>query len=338
MSALGTETVVYVTGGRQRDRAPSLEEWHAYECALVVRVDLESGECKTVVEYESPPDACPDVLPSHVFKCGSVLGDVLAVCTQTEVICYRLPDFDVIRYISHPWFNDLHHVLVREDGYLLVANTGLDMVLEITPTDAVGRVWSTVTGRPIDSEPPQRDYRKLSTTKPHRSHPNHVFVVDQDLWATRFLQRDAICLTRHATLSIPGAGPHDGLVLDNGVYFTAVDGRVVKFDKRPLALSRIVELDSAASRKPRPGWCRGLALVRDRIWVGFSRIRPTRSRQHVAWLERHIRSGPARPTSLAAYDAQEGTCIRVIELEQHGLNAVFSILRPHPAASSTPAF
>lgn len=327
--------VVYVTGGRQRTRR-NLDEWHAYECALVVRVDLDSGACTTVAEYQSPPDACPDVLPSHVFKCGSVCGDVLTVCTQTEVLSYRLPDFDVVRYVSDPLFNDLHHVLSFDDGRLLVANTGRDTVIEITPENELGRIWSVVDGRTAEgSRPAGRDFRKVPTTKPHRAHPNHLFILDGDVWVTRFVQRDAVCLTRRAVIKIPGAAPHDGLVEGDSIYFTTVDGCLIEVDRRRLAARRVLELDEGAAHRDTLGWCRGLVVCPDSAWVGLSRIRPTGLRRNLEWIDRSFGHRRSLPTRLASYDIETGRALDEIELEGCGLNAVFSILpeRQHSACA-----
>ena len=82
---------LYVLGGRQKRRRVE-DEWQQYEAALIVRVDLETGEAEPLVEYQSPPDVCPAVEPSFTFKAGTVANGRLYVCTQTELLWYKLPD------------------------------------------------------------------------------------------------------------------------------------------------------------------------------------------------------------------------------------------------------
>ena len=37
------------------------------------------------------------------------------------------------------------------------------------------------------------------------------------------------------------------------------------------------------------GWARGLLIDGDRMWVGFSRIRPTKIRENVGWVLRGLK-------------------------------------------------
>jgi len=45
---------------------------------------------------------------------------------------------------------------------------------------------------------PLVDYRRVQSTKPHRAHPNFLFVLDGEPWVTRAHQMDAICLRDHS--------------------------------------------------------------------------------------------------------------------------------------------
>src|SRR5437879_3402844 len=57
---------LYLTGGRKKSR--KLEEWHAYERAVILRVAPDVSEVTSPVEYVSPPGVCPDVDPSFIFS------------------------------------------------------------------------------------------------------------------------------------------------------------------------------------------------------------------------------------------------------------------------------
>jgi hypothetical protein len=73
------------------------------------------------------------------------------------------------------------------------------------------------------------------------------------------------------------------------------------------------------------GWCRGLLVGGGKVWVGFSRIRPTKFREALSW----IRQGFAQssPTHIACYDLDKRRCLKEIDLEAYGLNAVFNIFQ-----------
>ncbi len=74
--------------------------------------------------------ACPPDDPAILFKSGTLANGLLYLTTQTEVLVYRVPSFELTTGISLPSFNDVHHVRPTADGTLLVAVTGLDMVAE----------------------------------------------------------------------------------------------------------------------------------------------------------------------------------------------------------------
>jgi hypothetical protein len=326
-----TQTI-WVAGGEQRVQFYQLREWQQYKKAVVVRV--EDGRVERVLEYESPPENCPDEFPSHTFKAATVQGDTAYLCTQTEVLICDFPSFAIRRVISHPCFNDLHHVSPAPDGRLYVAVTGLDAVAELTPEGELTRLVSVLGGSPWDRFSPDIDYRKVPTTKPHHAHPNYIFFLNGHPWVTRFQQRDAIPLDGAADgrrpFDVGTEGIHDGHVEEGRVFFTTVNGCVVRFD---LATGRKTALDLNELREPdddRPlGWCRGL-LPADggRVWVGFSRIRYTTLRRNLSWIRHGFRETEHHrhhPTRVALYDFENPALLCQVDLEPAGLGAVFSI-------------
>lgn len=323
---------LYALGGRQRKLVfKDEDESHLYEAALVLEIDPVTGASRVCVEYESPPEVHPEVKPSFLFKAGALQGDHLYVCTSTEVLIYEVPSFQKIGYVSLPCFNDLHHVAPSDDGNLLVANTGLDMVVKLTPEGEVLSEWNVLGEDPWKRFSRQIDYRKIASTKPHRSHPNFVFELDGEPWVTRFTQRDAVCLADPGKrIAIPGEGPHDGLVLGEEIWFTTVDGKIVVADRDGLRVSRVLDLARRdGDRRALLGWCRGLMPAgADRLWVGFTRVRKTAFKENLLWIKHAFRA-TEQPTHLALYDLKTGTCPQEIDLEQHGMNVVFGI---YPAA------
>jgi len=329
---------VWVVGGEQRVSFVERPEWHRYETALVVRV--ADGRPERVLEYRSPREHCPDESPSHTFKAATFSGDTAYLCTQTEVLLCDLPSFRIRRVISHPCFNDLHHVLPGPDGTLYVAVTGLDAVARLAADGELLALVGTLGQDPWERFSPDVDYRKVPTTKPHHSHPNHLFFLGGRLWVTRFEQRDAIPLPFAQekkeedesdpgfSLETAGAGIHDGHVVDGHLHFTAVNGRLVRF-RLPERQGECVDLQRLTRPDDGPiGWCRGLLLLGDEAWVGFSRIRYTTLRRNLSWLRHGFRPGAYHdqpPTRIALYDLERQRLREEVDLEGVGMGAVFSL-------------
>jgi hypothetical protein len=320
---------LWVVGGEQRITFREQKEWHSYKTALVVRIGDDGVE--RVLEYQSPPEHCPDETPSHTFKSATFEGDTAYLCTQTEVLVCSFPDFAIRKVLSLPCFNDLHHVAPGPQGTLFVAVTGLDAVAEISLDGELIRLVDVLGGDPWDRFSRDIDYRKVPTTKPHRAHPNYVFFLDGRPWVTRFEQRDAVPLDRSPDerFAIGIEGIHDGHVHEGRLFFTSVNGCLISFDlatgvKQGLDLNTLMEPGD-----DRPlGWCRGLLLEEGRAWVGYSRIRYTRLRKNLSWIRHGFRESEHhrnRPSRIALYDLERPRLLREIDLEPAGMNAVFSI-------------
>lgn len=332
---------ILAVGGRQRPNALDVPEWHSTGLASICLGDLADGTWRTLLEYESPPEVCADDRPSILFKAATLCGDHLYVCTQTEILIYRLPGFERVGYLTHPWFNDVHHVRPRANGNLLIANTGLDMVLEMTTDGEVVEVWNVLGEDPWARFDPAIDYRKVVTTKPHLAHPNFVFALGDpalpEIWATRFEQRDAVLLDGAPDqdravrrLAIDRERPHDGVVHGRHVYFTTVDGHIVAVDADGASDTRVSNLNTFSGKDGPLGWCRGLDVWDDeRVLVGFSRLRPTRFRQNLRWLKRRLggATGTLCASRLALYDLAAERLLWESETESAGLNVIFSCFR-----------
>lgn len=323
-----TVTSLYLTGGQQRAPRPLIADptqWYEYQQGLILEVDTQTKEVTTRLSYVSPPDACAAQDPEILFKSAFVQDNTFYACTQTEVLLFSLPHFAQTGYISLPCFNDVHHVRPTSCGTLLVANSGLDMVLEISLDGQVLRLWNTLGEDPWARFSLTTDYRKGVSTKPHQSHPNYVFTIGDDVWATRFQQKDAVCLTKpERTIVLGMERVHDGVLHDNHLYFTAVNGQVIVVDPSRLVIEDIVDLNAMHDPGTLLGWCRGLLIEKSRLWVGFSRIRATKFRENVGWVAHGFKR--VAPTHIACYDLALRRCIAEIEVEQFGLSAVFSIL------------
>jgi hypothetical protein len=233
--------------------------------------------------------------------------------------------------ISLPCFNDVHHVVPTQDGHLLVANTGLDMVIRVDWEGCVLEEWSVIGTGTWSRFDRERDYRRVLTTKPHAAHPNFVFQLGDEVWVTRFEQRDAISLSRpRRRIDLSVGQPHDGILFEDRLYFTTVNGFLVVVDSLSLEVTDTIDLNASNTSGRSLGWCRGLLVDDAGFWVGFSRLRPTRWQANVSWV-RHgfnrVGQYNSLPTRIVRYDRSGQTVEATVDLEEAGVNAVFSLMR-----------
>jgi hypothetical protein len=321
---------LWVVGGEQKPMFLKRESWRGFQRAVVVRV--EGGAPRRVFEYVSPPEHAPEE-PSPVFTAATFTDKTAYLCTSTEVLVCDLPDFTVRRVISHHCFNDLHHVALSPSGTLYVAVTGLDAVAELTQDGEMIRLVSVVAPDVWDRFSRDIDYRRVPTTKPHRAHPNQVFFLDGEPWVTRFEQRDIVPLADIASaVPLHDTGLHDGFVRNGEVFFTAVDGHILRLCRRTWTVSQVNLAPLSPSPSAPLGWCRGLLPVDDnRAWVGFTRLRYTRLRRNLSWVRHplqateHAKMGESR---IALYSLHEPRLLDQVGLEDVGMHAIYSI---HPA-------
>jgi len=329
---------LYVIGGRQRKSFENIKaEWFLFEKALVVRVDTETGKGGICLEYETPLEARASENSSVLFKTASLQDNKLYLCTTTEVMVYEVPSFKQLAYISLPCFNDLHHVCPAPNGNLMVAVTGLDMVVEITLEGKVVREWSALGDDPWQRFSREVDYRKVATNKPYRAHPNYVFWIGDEPWAGRSNLKDAVSLSNpERRINIGINHVHDGVAFNGLIYFTTIDGHLVAAD--PDTLQVTLDIDLKAIDNPNNallGFCRGI-LIEDekRFWIGFTRVRQTKWKEKVLWVKRTL-TAAQKPTHLALYDIERQKLLKGIDLEGFGMNAVFNMFPTEDALLRT---
>jgi hypothetical protein len=188
------------------------------------------------------------------------------------------------------------------------------------------RIWNVLGEDPWARFSPDVDYRRIPTTKPHLAHPNHVFYIGDEPWASRFQQRDAISLVDPSRrIEIGLERVHDGIVDSGRVYFTTVDGKVAIADTQTLKLIEVIDLTDSHPADMLLGWARGLLIDGDHMWVGFSRIRPTKFRENVGWVLRGLKRDFG--THVGCYDLRTHKSIAQIAVEPAGLSAIFGIYR-----------
>jgi hypothetical protein len=328
---------LWVVGGQQRLSFRRRAEWRRYGCAVVARV--RDGAPERAFEYRVP-EAHRAGEGSHCFKAATFTRDRAYLCTDTEVLVCALPRFTIERVISLPCFNDLHHVTPGPQGSLFVVSTGLDAVVEVTPEGELLRAVDVLGGSVWDRFSPTEDYRRVASTKPHRSHPTFVFFRDGEPWVTRFEQRDAVPLFDSGRPSRPlaSAGLHDGQLHGERVLFTTVDGCVVAAEGEETLRATLAVPLRGHEERGAAGWCRGLLVEGERAWVGFSLLRFTELRHNLSWMASRLRGAEPNvllPTRVALHDLRSGELLAETRTDTVGLDAVFSIHPVGDVASET---
>ena len=319
---------LYIIGGRQKRRLVRPDDAeHRFESAVIIRLDTGTESSEQLVDYKTRGEAKADSEASNLFTSSTLRDHKLYTCTYTEVLIFDVPRFNQVGYISLPRFNAVHHVRPTPNGTLLIANTGLDMVVESTIAGEILNEWNVLGVDPWERFSKGVDYRKVLNTKPHQSHPNFVFQLGDQVWVTRFHQRDALCLTKpDQRISLSLGFPHDGLLHRGMLYFTTVDGHLIEADPNSLQITSTWDL-RALRGDPRGilGWCRGVAFIeKSLVWIGFTRIRKSSALENLNWIKHGFRAVDT-PTHIALFDLAENRFLKKIDLESHGVNILFSI-------------
>jgi len=317
---------IYITGGKQYvDKVRP--EWFLYEKGIILRLNLLTQKVEKVKEWIKP-DKTKD--ESIILKSGYRKDGLLYVCSQTEAVVISEETLETINIYTHPYFNDLHHVIPSStENNVLVVSTGLDAVFEINPSNEIIREWSTHTGDIWDKFDKTVDYRKVPTTKPHLIHPNHICRFQDQLWVTRLATEDALCLTaKKENHKMEVGKPHDGHIYKNNFCYTTVNGYVLMFDAFTGNLSRSINLNNTENSSKTLGWCRGLHFISEDVFlVGFTRIRNTKFKANLNWIKKSYHDlSKNLPTRIAAFSISENRFLYDVNLEKNELDAVFSIL------------
>ena len=288
---------LWIAGARQARSAGVLDRDHEplYDQALVA---TRSGVAHRWTEPYGPGQACKGLAWTP--------SGLLAV-TERE-----LHWLDTGRRWSDPRLNDVHHA-IDHDGAIWVASTGADAVIEVRGDEV--RVHA------LADPVPEGDLRGRSL-KPHRVHPNHLFVWRSRVWVTALHGGQAREVGGPGRMDVDSQPIHDGVVHEGRVWFTTVDGRLVG-----IGADR-VEVDLDDGKGPL-GWCRGLAFADGLAWVGFTRLRATRWRQNLAWVRGRLRGrvvAGERPTRLLGVDLASGRVVEQVDLEALGMDAIFGLV------------
>lgn len=281
--------------------------------ACIRRLDLASGRVVRqgrLTASHPPPDGDQAALP-HLD------GTWLWQPTRTALHRVDPESLRSEQVLTHPLFHDVHSVSPGRHGWLVTC-TGHETVVDIALDGTIGQRWSL--GPAID---PDRDFRGAphDARKPHAVHPNHAFLHAGRAWVT--------CLSEGACrgLDHPGCwhlGPglvHDGVLREGLRWFTTTDGRIRGVD--PESGAWRVDLDVAALEGASGafGWCRGIEVHGDRLWVGITVLRRSRWRE----LARQAVGARREPTRVLAVDWRRRRIVDRWEVGDRGEGVIYGV-------------
>lgn len=320
-----------LSGGITRAFGNLLGHGHGSKFGELAILDWDSKKIETLIKYDSNSDISADMLPSIYFTSATLIDDRLYLCSTTQVFVYDYPSLELVLEINHPWFNDVHHVTCI-DNTIYVASTGIDAVLGF---DFNGHLVSSQHASNDDlwfRRSSTIDYRKIASTKPHDNHPNFVFELDGQIWATRFEQQDAVNLSNHdETISLGDERVHDGHVVGDYIYFTSVNGHIIKVDKRDRRVVSDYNLNDIDRRGVPLGWCRGVCVEGNIAYIAFSKLRSTKIEDNLRWLKGAIKPGTGSenvlPARISMFDLERGELVDEFVLPPEHMSIIFSVLR-----------
>jgi hypothetical protein len=282
------------------------------------------------MQYVSPSDRIGPHF-SMQFKFGQLYDESYIFPTSTEVIFFDKRDWTVVQTITHPTFNDLHCTAVFDDE-LYVVNTGVELVQIFTLRGKLKKCINVAATETWDRFDPEKDYRFVATTKPHQTHANYLFFLEDEPWITRFEQRDAVALfdaSRRIDLGIAESRgkPHDGLVRGDYIYFTMTDGFVIIVNRDTHNIEQIIDFNALLPGDQQPGWCRGLEVCDGLLYVGFSQLRHSKFVEYGSWIKHGKRKLPAR---VCVVDPETASIVKDMPLTSNTGAAIFSIMFTNP--------
>ena len=249
----------------------------------ICELDWNKKKIERQFNYYSPEN----IINPHITKeltCGNIYENELYVSSRTEVIILDLEKFNIKKKITNQTFNDLHHA-IRIDKQIYIANTGLEMVqrfsLEGEELEQIN-LSDIPTWERFDKK---IDYRLVESTKPHKIHVNYIFVRNKgEIWATCLIPKEVVCINNERQkIKIIEGHIHDGHVTKDCIYFTTTKGLLIVFERKSLKKLRMYNILSQYEKKKggQLGWCRGVCIVDDRAYVGFTSIRPTKNLEYI---------------------------------------------------------
>ncbi|TNE88270.1 MAG: hypothetical protein EP330_15215 [Deltaproteobacteria bacterium] len=216
--------------------------------------------------------------------------------------------------------SDLHSVAPRAAGGAWVTSTGIDAVLGVDEHGAVVERWDLGTRR-VDGDVRGRAYRDL---KPHEVHPNLAAEWGDTLWVTCFEEQRARSRDGRE-IAFPEGPPHDGHVREGLVWFTTVTGHVIAVDPADGRRVEHYDLNEMAGVANPLGWCRGVEVLGDLVYVGMTQLRASAHREVARRLLRGAEGVPL-PSRIVVFSRANREIVREIAYGNRAGGTIHAIL------------
>jgi len=328
---------ILVTGAVLRKNGFELGEGKYYGGARLLRLNVENGGFEKLLSIDKVHCNYPSETPNIQFTAGCIDADVLWLPTDTEIRKYSYPCLELLSVFSHTCFNNIHSVTVRGQ-FLYVTSTGIDMVVVLDKNTGVIVTKYNAEGKGVWHRFSKSvDYRQMYSTRPHDCHPNYIFWIKDEPWVTRCTQEDAVSLfdvSKRIDISGPNKeiSVHDGLVVNNDIYFTSVDGCIIKADIETYLVKDIIYLNKMKGFNWVRGWSRGILIDNNVIYVAFSKLRKTKNLKKLEWLGKFTQKFQIlEQCSILAIDLTTKTIVNDYIVPEGMIDAIYSIL-PEPDA------
>jgi len=325
-----TNRYLMISGGCLRQNGYELGEGKYYDQAKLIKLDLSTGVFSTLLSKKGGGENYPQDHPNQQYTAACLEYDILWLPTDTEIFKYQLPSFELLVTYSYPCFHNIHSVHIFGDE-LVVTSTGIDNVIKLNKhSGEINAVLNTQGKDPWHRFDPEFDYRLIHSTRPHDNHPNFVFSLNDELWVTRCKQEDAVKLSDVSQkIDISGTdviSVHDGIVWQNKVVFTRVDGFLVVCD--PKNKKPVEQIDPFKQTRNRPvGWCRGLHIDGDIFYIGYSKVRQTKLKSKIKFLTQgNFKYKGSNNALVVAYNMATREVENVFETPDGTLDAIYGIL------------
>ncbi len=121
-----------------------------------------------------------------------------------------------------------------------------------------------------------KDLRHFDS-RPHFLHPNHVTIHNSEYWVTLLMPGQILRVPDGKVLARGLGRPHDGICVDEEFFVTdCLNSRFLKFDIRnEIPYER--KLETKISPSHGGGFLRGLAIIKDNVFLGLSALRGAKS-------------------------------------------------------------
>jgi len=282
--------------------------------ARLVKLELGTGRVVDTLDWSSEEALMSSARADQEFTTPSWWdAHTLLQPTHTELLWLDARDLSVVRHFSHPLFHSVHHAVRVGDGFA-VASTGIDSVLHFDSAERLMRhAW--LPGGDFAARGHGADLRRIhhDAFKPHSHHPNFLVRRGEALWATCLSTADCRPVAGGQGLSFGGRLPHDGTLVGTCLAFTLVDGFVSLHDPTDLRRLDLLDLRALSGTRRMLGWCRGVAGDDERLFVGMTMLRKTRSREVMRRMLRG-EQGLKLPTRVLEIDLRARRIVREIEV------------------------